>query len=196
MTPRVISSSRDFISEPPIVIFSITMRAYHSSIVNSIFTIKFAAINFNSARRCVSSMRISTKCSIALQLLVVLEVFKDKKLTSGRLARSTGCNPVIVRNLIGNLKKAGIVDVQRGSGGTTLVAALEAVTIWDVYQAVDATPLDELIGIHPNPSPACPVGSKIRQLLEKPFSLIAASVQNTMSGYTLRQLLDDYSGLA
>jgi DNA-binding IscR family transcriptional regulator len=140
-------------------------------------------------------MRTSTKCSIALHLLVVLEVFKGKKLTSERLAKSTGCNPVIVRNLIGNLKKAGIVDVQRGSGGASLVAAPEDVTLWDVYQAVDATPLDELMGRHPNPYPACPVGSKICQLLEKPFGLIADSVQKTMSSYTLRQILDDYDSL-
>jgi DNA-binding IscR family transcriptional regulator len=140
-------------------------------------------------------MRISTKCSIALHLLVVLEVFKDRKLTSKRLAKSTGCNPVIVRNLIGNLKKAGIVDVQRGSGGTSLIAAPENVTLWDVYQAVDATPLDELIGLHPNPSLTCPVGSNICQLLEKPFGLVADSVQKTMSSYTLRQMLDDYSSL-
>jgi DNA-binding IscR family transcriptional regulator len=141
-------------------------------------------------------MRISTKCSTALHLLVVLEVFKDKKLTSERLAKSVGCNPVIVRNLIGSLKKAGIVGVQRGSGGAFLTAAPETVTIWDVYRAVDTVPLNELIGVHPNPSPACPVGSKIYQLLEKPFGLIADSVQKTMSGYTLKQILDDYSDLA
>jgi DNA-binding IscR family transcriptional regulator len=140
-------------------------------------------------------MRISTKCSIALHLLVLLEVFKDRKLTSERLAKSIGCNPVIVRNLIGSLKKAGIVDVQRGSGGASLAAAPEAVTILDVYRAVDTVPLDELIGLHPNPSFACPVGGKIHQLLEKPFSLIADSVQKTMSDYTLRQILDDYVSL-
>ncbi|MDR1375964.1 MAG: Rrf2 family transcriptional regulator [Synergistaceae bacterium] len=141
-------------------------------------------------------MRISTKCSVALHLLVVLDVFKEKKLTSEILARSTGCNPVIVRNLIGSLKKAGIVDVRRGSGGTSLAAAPEDVTIWDVYQAVDTVSLDELIGVHPNPSPACPVGSKIFQLLGKPFGLVADSVQTAMSSYTLRQILDDYDSLS
>ncbi|MDR1483169.1 MAG: Rrf2 family transcriptional regulator [Synergistaceae bacterium] len=140
-------------------------------------------------------MRISTKCSIALHLLVLLGVFKDKKLTSEILAKSIGCNPVIVRNLIGSLKKAGIVDVQRGSGGAYLVADPETVTIWDVYQAVDTASLGELIGVHPNPSKACPVGSKIGRLLEKPFSLIADSIQKTMSCYTLRQMLDDYADM-
>ncbi|MDR1379012.1 MAG: Rrf2 family transcriptional regulator [Synergistaceae bacterium] len=140
-------------------------------------------------------MRISTKCSIALHLLVLLEVFKDKKKTSESLAKSIGCNPVIVRNLVGNLKKAGIVNVQRGSGGTSLIAAPETVTIWDVYQAVDTVSLNELIGVHPNPSPKCPVGSKIHQLLEKPFNLIADSAQKMMSSYTLKQILEDYSSL-
>jgi DNA-binding IscR family transcriptional regulator len=137
-------------------------------------------------------MRISTKCSIALHLLVLLEVFKDKKLTSELLAMSIGSNPVIVRNLIGSLKKAGIVDVQRGSGGASLIVDPEDVTIWDVYQAVDTAALEELIGVHPNPSMKCPVGCKINELLEKPYLMIAKSVQEAMSSYTLRQILDDY----
>jgi DNA-binding IscR family transcriptional regulator len=141
------------------------------------------------------SMRISTKCSIALHLLVLIEVFKDKKLTSESLAKSIGCNPVTVRILVGNLKKAGIVSVRRGPGGTSLIAAPETVTIWDVYRAVDTVPLNKLLGVHPNPSPKCPVGSKISQLLGKPFDLIADSTRKMMSSYTLRQILEDYSSL-
>ncbi|MDR1533004.1 MAG: Rrf2 family transcriptional regulator [Clostridiales bacterium] len=139
-------------------------------------------------------MRISTKTSIALHLLVLLEVFKDQKLTSEILAMSTGCNPVIVRNMIGGLKKAGLVNVQRGSGGASLAVAPDNITVWDVYQAVDLIPLNELIGMHPNPSIKCPVGSKIYDLLEKPYGVITDAVKSAMSGCTLKQILNDYYG--
>lgn len=140
-------------------------------------------------------MRISTKCSVALHLLVVLEVFKDEKLTSELLAMSIGSNPVIIRNIIGSLKKAGIVDVQRGSGGASLIVDPKDITILDVYQAVDTVSLNELIGVHLNPSMECPIGSKINELLEKPYLIIAESVQTAMSSYTLRQILDDYEAI-
>jgi len=140
-------------------------------------------------------MRISTKCSIALHLLVLLDVFHDEKLTSDILAMSIGCNPVIVRNLLGSLKKAGIVEVQRGTGGATLIVDPEDITIWTVYQAVDTVPLEELVGMHPNPSMKCPVGRNIGGLLEKPYSMIADSVRETMSSYTLKQIINDYHAL-
>ncbi|MBO0454466.1 Rrf2 family transcriptional regulator [Candidatus Enterococcus murrayae] len=141
-------------------------------------------------------MRISTKTSIALHLLILLDVFKEQKLTSELLAMSIGSNPVVVRNTLGRLKKAGIVDVQRGTGGAALVTAPEDISIWRVYQAVDTVSLDALVGVHPNPSPDCPVGSKINKLLEKPYLAISDAVQEAMSNYTLKQLLDEYEYLS
>ena len=140
-------------------------------------------------------MRISTKCSIALHLLVLLDVFREQKLTSEILAISIGCNPVVVRNILGSLKRAGIVDTQRGTGGAALIAAPENITIWTVYQVVDTASLDELVGMHPNPSIKCPVGKNIGGLLEKPYGMIADSVRETMSGYTLKQIINDYHAL-
>ncbi|MGG5373233.1 Rrf2 family transcriptional regulator [Enterococcus sp. AZ196] len=141
-------------------------------------------------------MRISTKTSIALHLLILLDVFKEQKLTSELLAMSIGSNPVVVRNTLGRLKKAGIVDVQRGTGGAALIMAPEDISIWRVYQAVDTVSLDALVGVHPNPSPDCPVGSKINKLLEKPYLAISDAVQEAMSNYTLKQLLDEYEYLS
>ena len=137
-------------------------------------------------------MRLSTKCSIALHLLVLIKAFEHGKLTSEILAKSAGCNPVIVRNLLGSLKKAGMVEVQRGTGGATLTADPADVTIWDVYRAVDRETLDNLIGLHPNPFPGCPVGKNIYTLLDKPYRMVSDSVRAAMKSYTLKQLLDEY----
>lgn len=136
-------------------------------------------------------MRISTKCSIALHLLIVIEVFKNKKWTSEILGKSSGCNPAMIRSLLGKLKKAGIISINRGTGGATLIVDPLMTTIWDVYKAVDDD-LGELVGLHPNPLQECPVGAKIYELLDKPYKNIVDSVKESMMSCTLKELIDDY----
>jgi Rrf2 family protein len=140
-----------------------------------------------------SEMRINTKCSLALHLLLLLAAFSgESKMTSEKIAKSAGCNPVIIRNLLGDLKKAGLVNVQRGTGGATLGRAPEEISIWSVCEAVDPDSLTNLIGMHQNPSQACPVGSKIHELLKAPYESIEKAVQEAMSAFTLDKLMKEY----
>lgn len=138
-------------------------------------------------------MKINTKCSLALHILLAIAVFSDKvRMTSEIIAKSTGSNPVIIRNILGSLKQAGIIEVHRGSGGAELAMPPAEITIWEVYVAVDPTSIHNLIGLHPNPSSACPIGRKIYELLEEPYSAIREGVQAAMSKYTLADLLARY----
>ena len=51
-------------------------------------------------------MQISSKFIIAVHLLAVIDYLGDnEKVTSNILAKSIGSNPVIVRNVMGNLKE-------------------------------------------------------------------------------------------
>lgn len=140
-------------------------------------------------------MRISNQCSMALQVLILLAEFSDKKLTGEQIAKSVGCNPVMIRNLLGKLKEAGLVTTRRGCGGSGLTKAPADTTVWMVYQAVDAKSFDEFIGLHPTPSCNCPVGKSIYSLLEKPYSEIKNAMRRTMESITLQQLLEDYRGM-
>ena len=66
-------------------------------------------------------MRITSKCSIAIHcLLFIHEYGEHKKVTSGLLALSTGCNPVVIRNIISKLKQGGILTISPGAGGARL----------------------------------------------------------------------------
>jgi Rrf2 family protein len=138
-------------------------------------------------------MRINTKCSLALHVLVLIAVFGDEhKMTSEIIAKSTGSNPVVIRNIFTGLKRAGILNVQRGSGGATLNIEPKDITIWRVCSAVDPDSLQNLIGLHPNPSQRCPVGNKIHALLKTPYDTICNAVREVMSDYTLAELLEQY----
>ena len=55
-------------------------------------------------------MQISMKCSVAVHCLIfIYEARGIAKVTSGLLAESTGCNPVVIRNIMSALKKAGLI---------------------------------------------------------------------------------------
>ena len=140
-------------------------------------------------------MRVSNKCSMALHIMILLAVFADRKLTSEQISRSVGCNPVMIRNMLGKLKEAGLVATRRGSGGSVLTQEPASISIWTIYEAVDTGSFDDLIGIHPNPFPRCSVGGNIRSLLENPYSKIRDSMRETMETITLQQLLEDYKSI-
>ena len=138
-------------------------------------------------------MKINTKCSLALHILLVIAVFSEsKRMTSEVIAKSVGSNAVIIRNILGNLKHAGIIHITRGSGGAVLAIEPHEITLWKIYTAVDPSSLQNLIGLHPNPSSACPVGSRIYDLLEEPYCEIRHAIQNSMSDYTLARLIEQY----
>ncbi|MFV0362351.1 MAG: Rrf2 family transcriptional regulator [Suipraeoptans sp.] len=138
-------------------------------------------------------MKINTKCSLALHILLVVAVFSEQvKMTSENIAKSTGSNPVIIRNILGSLKRAGLVTVHRGSGGTELAMPPENINILAVYSSVDPSSMKGLIGLHPNPSKECPVGSRIHRLLEGPYDDIREAMQATMKNHTLADLLERY----
>ena len=138
-------------------------------------------------------MKINTKCSLALHILLLIAVFSETtKMTSENIARSTGSNPVIVRNLLGRLKQAGIVTVHRGSGGAELAMPPDEISVWMVNEAVEPSSMQNLMGLHQNPSPKCPVGSRIYGLLDEPYEDIRKSVQCSMKNYSLADLVARY----
>ena len=75
-------------------------------------------------------MQISMKCSVAIHCLIFIYEAKGiTKVTSNLLAESTGSNPVVIRNILSALKKAGIITVRRGTGGAELCTDPSQVTL-------------------------------------------------------------------
>ena len=141
-------------------------------------------------------MRISTKCSIAIHCLLFLHEYgADQRVTSGLLALSTGCNPVVIRNLMSALKKAGIVETAPGKGGAKLCLPPESITLRRVCQAVDPGSLDDLMGLHPIPSALCPVGRNIHAVLQAPYGKLREDVIRSLDAYTMADVIAEYHRL-
>lgn len=138
-------------------------------------------------------MRIGTKCSAAVHCLLFLHEYGEtQNVTSTMLARSTGCNPVVIRNLMSALKKAGIIEATVGKGGARLCQPPEEITMYRIYEAVDPGCLNDLVGIHPFPSVLCPVGRNIRTVLAIPYEKLQEDVKKSLESYTLADVVSEY----
>ena len=134
-------------------------------------------------------MQISMKCSIAVHCLIFIHEAKGTaKVTSNLLAKSTGCNPVIIRNIISSLKKAGIITVPRGTGG----ADPSQITLYQIYTALEPDGLASIIGIHPCQGRPCPVAQNIRKVLQTPYNKIEDSIKQAMESITLQSMIDEF----
>ena len=137
-------------------------------------------------------MQLSMKCSVAVHcLLFIWEARGKARVTSTLLAQSTGCNPVVIRNILSALKKAGLITVPRGQGGAELCRDPEQITLYQIYAALEPQGLTSLIGIHPCDGRTCPVAQNIRRVLRHPYRQIEDAIAATMDGITLASLIQD-----
>ena len=137
-------------------------------------------------------MQISSIFTIAVNIIICIETFKnDSKVTSDFLASSVNVNPVVIRRLIQQLKKAEIVDVTRGSGGACLKKTADEITLLDVYNAVECVEEGELFHFHENPNPLCPVGKNIHRILDTRLKKIQEAMEREMKSVTIKDVMED-----
>ena len=137
-------------------------------------------------------MQISSRFTIAVHILICIETFKeDYKITSDFLASSVNVNPVVIRRLLQQLKKAGIINVKRGSGGAYIEKPLGEITLLDVYNAVECIDNGNLFHFHENPNSRCPVGRNIHSVLDRRLDSIQQAMEHEMSSVTLQDIADD-----
>lgn len=137
-------------------------------------------------------MQISSRFTIAIHTLTCIGIFQDEhKITSEFLARSVNVNPVIIRKVLGQLKNAELVQVQRGSGGATLAKPLVEITLLDVFNAVESIENQQLFSFHDQPNPDCPVGRNMHQVLDSRLFEIQKAMELKMKSINLEEIVKD-----
>ena len=137
-------------------------------------------------------MQISSRFTVALHIFTCVDVFKDEhKVTSEFLALSVGANPVIIRNVIGKLKAAGIVNTRQGSSDTTIAKPLDEITFYDIYKAIDPVGEEGLFHFHENPNIECPVGRNIHAALDARLHQIQDKMETEMKSITVADVAAD-----
>jgi rrf2 family transcriptional regulator len=134
-------------------------------------------------------MQITSRFTIALHIFTCVDTFQDEyKVTSEFLAGSINTNPVVIRKILSQLKKAGLINVARGTGGISLTRALNEITFYDVYRAIEPVENGDLFHFHESPNPECPVGKNIHKLLDRKLVEIQKSMEDKMKEYTIDNL--------
>jgi Rrf2 family protein len=133
-------------------------------------------------------MQISSRFSVAVHVLTLLAVTPaGELLTSDRMAGSVNTNPVVIRRILGQLKKAGLVEVRAAAGGTYLRRAPAAITLLDVYRAVEVVE-GNLFSVHDKPNPKCPVGRNIQAALDDTLRRAQAALEQELAGVSVAQV--------
>ena len=137
-------------------------------------------------------MQISSKFTIGVHLLAVIDYLgESEKVTSSVLAGSIGVNPVIVRNVMGNLKEAGLISISQGKSGISLTKTPGQITFYDVYKAVDSVNEDGLFHFHENPNPECPIGRNIHKAMDSKLERVQMCMEEEMRKITLADVMKD-----
>lgn len=163
------------------------------TILDTVFLIEFEFINqYNKQELGGVIMQISSRFTLAVHIFMCIDTFQNEyKVTSDFLANSTNVNPVIIRKILGQLKKAGLVEVTRGTGGTKITRPLDQITFLDIYNAVECIGNGELFHFHENPNMQCPVGSHIHEALDDKLLSVQAAMERELQAITLKDVKKD-----
>jgi len=135
-------------------------------------------------------MRTSSRFSIAIHTLLCILLFKDEKITSNFISKSANVNPVVIRNILIRLQKAGIIAVKRGTGGISLNRKPENINLLDIFEAVESVN-EKLFGFHKNPNPKCPVGRNIEETLLPKLDEVQIIMEKELKKIDLKDVFKD-----
>ncbi len=133
---------------------------------------------------------VATRFAVAIHILLLLACQRrDGPATSQYLAESVNTNPVVVRRITGQLARAGLVRVRRGPGGAELTRAAEAITLADVWRAMNAGRAGAVLPVHACPNMACPVGKEVHAVLGQAFATVERAMLDALGRTTLAGLM-------
>jgi Rrf2 family protein len=133
-------------------------------------------------------MASNSQFAVAIHILAMLSLKKDVPMTSEYMGGSVNTNPVFIRRILGLLSRAGLVVSHPGvGGGWRLLRAPEAITLLDVYRAVDEGHL--LAHPHSEPNPECLVGRNIQRTLKHYFSEAELAFEQSLARHTIADVL-------
>ncbi|MEU6114104.1 Rrf2 family transcriptional regulator [Streptomyces sp. NPDC047117] len=135
----------------------------------------------------------NSRLTVAAHALTWIELHHRREggiATSERIAGSVNTNPVVIRRLLGRMRDAGLVHSRRGAeAGWVLARPLEDMTLRDVYEAIEPTPLFAVHRSEPNLD--CPIGSGIRPVMRLAYARVEEAVRTELECITLADVLRD-----
>ena len=84
-------------------------------------------------------MAANSRFAVATHIMISLALHKDEELiSSGHLSSTVNTNAVVVRRILSDLQKAGLLETQFGrTGGARLARPPHRISLYEILQAVD-----------------------------------------------------------
>ena len=134
-------------------------------------------------------MAANSRFAMATHIMTALAVEQDK-LSSTYLADSLNTNPVVVRRILGELQKAGLLETEAGRrGGARLARQAQSISLYEVYAAVDE---GQLFAYNPNdPNRKCALSCKMKSVLSPVFDAAGKALAEKLKKIKLSDLVDE-----
>lgn len=128
---------------------------------------------------------LSSRAAVAVHVLAFLTWRREQAVSSQQIARSVNTHPVVVRRIVGALRRAGLVEVQPGAaGGARLARAPEEISLLEVYRSVEDG--ESLFALHPQPPCRdCGVGANIQSALTGVFGEAQEAMEQVLGRVTV-----------
>jgi Rrf2 family protein len=126
---------------------------------------------------------------MATHIMTAIALKGDEVVSSTYLATSLNTNPVVVRRLLSELQKAGLLATQAGrTGGAVLAKKPNAITLYDVYSAVNE---EDLFAYNPNdPNATCSLSCEMKSVLEPIFKSASSALAMDLKKVRLSDVSD------
>ncbi|MEM9754349.1 MAG: Rrf2 family transcriptional regulator [Pseudomonadota bacterium] len=132
-------------------------------------------------------MKRNSRLALALHTLGHMAADPKRVRTSSHIADHAGTNPVVVRRVLGKLRKAGLLSSEKGhAGGWRLSRAPEAITLADVYVALD----ERLVGTDDLDPGTCSMEQALHQRVACIVRDTEQTLLNRLAATTLADVQD------
>lgn len=130
-------------------------------------------------------MKPNSQLSVALHTLGHIAAREGEPMTSEELATCAGTNPVVVRRILGVLRRAELVASSRGrSGGWTLAREPGRITLADIHAALSPTRAVAAPSEH-----ECGIADRLGTRLDAALERADASMRRELDRTTLADLV-------
>ena len=140
-------------------------------------------------------MQSNSRLAVAIHILTLLSFREGGQITSEYIASSVVTNAVVIRRILGMLRKAGLVTSLKGNtGGWQLARPMDQISLLDAHAAVRPGPAISLPPKEPNAK--CCIGKGIRFALMETFDGVEKVMLDRLEQITIADILSRVEAVA
>lgn len=131
-------------------------------------------------------MAANSRFAVAIHALALIACGEDAR-SSREIAGSVATNPVVIRRLLAQLSRAGIVTSAHGAkGGFRLARTPAKIRLYDIYAAVEE---GGFFALPEKGNDKCPIACRMNAILGRVFERVQSSVVPELKRSTLADVV-------